>query len=71
VPAETPTTSPAVTKLLGFVDQFKSIANDAFAAGDQLAGSRALIISVKYLQAARAMQNMADRSKAEAANARR
>ncbi len=53
-------TSPAVSKLLDAVREFNEIAKAAFADGDNLRGAKAITISVEFLSAARAMQQMND-----------
>jgi hypothetical protein len=57
---ESQTTIPAVTKLLGYVDEANTIAKDCFASGNMELGVEALAIAAHYLQAAKAMQEMHD-----------
>lgn len=54
------TTSPAVTKLLGYVSEANEIAKDCFSRGANTLGVEALAVAVHYLQAARAFQEMHD-----------
>lgn len=51
-------TSPAVAKLLGYVDEANTIAKDCFATGNMKLGVQALATAAHYHQAARAMHEM-------------
>jgi hypothetical protein len=54
------TTSPAVMKLLSYVDEANEIAKDCFARGANDLGVDALAVAAHYIQAARAFQEMHD-----------